>query len=345
MSGSKKLIGQITTRYLEQYTDIKSRTLARKMYDENPTIFSCTEHARGVIRYYRAKKGAYNRGSVQDHRFVNTGTGTNPIKPPDLRGTAKVLLLDIETTPIWSYTWDVWKQNVNPCQIIRPWNILSWAAKWLFDPEMHSDVLTPSEAKAGDDKRISATLWEYIDAADVIVAHNGIKFDLPKINTRFLLHGLKPPAPYQTIDTCLVARKKFGFEHNKLDYLAERLGLPRKIDTEFQLWIDCMMGHSEALLEMITYNKQDVLILEEVYVAMRSWIPVHPNMGLFVTAEQGQLICPVCGNVKTEYVGYYSTPVNQYKAFRCQDCGAIGRSRNTDTTVKQKRSLLYANAR
>lgn len=264
---------------------------------------------------------------------------------PLLHGTAKVLLLDIETTPIWSYTWDVWKQNVNPVQIIRPWNMLSWAAKWLFDAETYSDVLSPSEAKIGDDSRISKTLWEFIDSADVIIAHNGIKFDLPKINARFLIHGLQPPKPYQTIDTCLVARKKFGFEHNKLDYLAERLGLPRKIDTDFQLWIDCMMGNSEALLHMVTYNKQDVVILEEVYVKLRSWIPAHPNMGLFVEAKQGEKVCPVCGNTHTEYVGYYSTPVNQYRAFRCLACGAIGRSRTTDTPIKKKDKLLYANAR
>ena len=223
--------------------------------------------------------------------------------------------------------------------------MLSWAGKWLFYPEIHSDVLTPDEAKRGDDKRISASLWQYIEDADVIIAHNGIKFDLAKINTRFLIHNMLPPSPYQTIDTCLVARKKFGFEHNKLDYLAERLGLSRKIETDFQLWVDCLDGKAEALLNMVTYNKQDVMILEEVYVKLRAWIPVHPNMGLFAEAEPGKLICPVCGNVNVEYAGYYSTPVNQYRSFRCADCGAIARSRVTDTPIKKKRSLLYANAR
>ena len=258
---------------------------------------------------------------------------------------ARVLLLDIETAPIRSYTWDVWKQNVNPVQIITPWNMISWAAKWLFEPDIYSDVLTSEEAVKGDDERISKTLWQYIEEADVIIAHNGIKFDIPKINTRFFMHGLNPPAPYQTIDTCLVARKKFGFEHNKLDYLAERMGLSRKIDTNFQLWIDCMAGDKKALHEMVTYNKQDVLILEEVYVKMRAWIPAHPNMGLFVDAELGELICPICGSTHVEYAGYYSTPVNQYRSFRCLDCGAIGRSRNTDTKISKKRQLLYSSAR
>lgn len=294
-----------------------------------------------INKPYRRIQKNY-RQLVKKNAVKTIGTQPDIIKQ---HTTAKVLVFDIETTPICSYTFDVWKQNIMPVQIVRPWNMICWSAKWLFGSEIYSDVMTPEEAIAGDDSRITKSLWAYIEEADILIAHNGVKFDVPKINSRFLVHGLPPPKPYLVIDTCLAARKKFGFEHNKLDYLAERLGVPRKLDTDFQLWIDCMLGKEESLAFMCTYNQHDVVVLEEVYVKLRSWIPLHPNMGFYVDAENGGSICPICGGTHLEYAGYYSTPINQYKSFRCIDCGAIGRSRNTNIPIKKKQQLLHPQGR
>ena len=46
----------------------------------------------------------------------------------------KVLLIDIESAPIQSYHWQLWKENISIEQVQVDWSILSFGAKWLGDP-------------------------------------------------------------------------------------------------------------------------------------------------------------------------------------------------------------------
>ena len=62
-------------------------------------------------------------------------------------------------------------------------------------------------------------------AADATVTHNGVRFDMPKIRGRSLVHGLTPPSPVKEIDTYLICRKELGFDGNSLEYVAKVLGL------------------------------------------------------------------------------------------------------------------------
>ena len=43
---------------------------------------------------------------------------------------AKILIIDIETSPIMGKVWSLWKQNVSLDQIEEDWYIMSYAAKW-----------------------------------------------------------------------------------------------------------------------------------------------------------------------------------------------------------------------
>ena len=92
---------------------------------------------------------------------------------------------------------------------------------------------------------------EILDEADIIIAHNGDRFDLRKIKARFLSNGIMPPMPYKTIDTLKVARKEFALTSNKQDYITKLLGVQEKLDTDFQLWVDCMDGYIDALKRII----------------------------------------------------------------------------------------------
>ena len=255
----------------------------------------------------------------------------------------KILLLDIETTPCEGWFWNTGKQYVTHEQIKKPWNVLSWGAKWLFSCEMMSDILTPKEAKEGNDKRVVTSMWDLLEKADVVIAHNGDNFDLPRLNTRFILNGLKPPRPYQSIDTLKIARKHFNFSSNRLDYLGKLMFNKGKIKTDYELWLRCMSGHKESLNYMLKYNVKDVLLLEEVYLELRAWIKSHPNMGLYVEADEE--VCPTCGNRELEWGGYYSTGVSKFAAFRCKNCGAIGRCRTNKLSPEQRKVLTISTAR
>jgi hypothetical protein len=94
---------------------------------------------------------------------------------------------------------------------------------------------------------------------------------------------------------------------------------------------------------MSEYNNRDVTLLEEVYLKMGSWMPSHPNLGIYVNDNQS--LCPHCMSADIHWKGYYTTLVGQYSTFRCGQCGYIGRSR-TNALSKQKRdSLVTSTAR
>lgn len=242
--------------------------------------------------------------------------------PPKPVEAPKILLFDLETAPLMAYLWGMYNQNLNISQIITPYYIITWSAKWLGDSKVMSDAVTPEEAKKQDDFRIVKKLWELFDQADIVIAHNSIGFDVPHSNARFLFHGLNPPSSYRIIDTLKVARKQFNLPSNKLDYIAGVLNIEHKIETTFSLWKGCMEGDQKSLDYMRKYNEKDVYILEEIYLRLRPWIKNHPNFNVYTSDNDG---CSVCGSKNMKRNGSYPAVVDSYPSFQCQDCGSFSR--------------------
>jgi hypothetical protein len=273
----------------------------------------------------------WKRHRADETESVNTNTN----KP-------KILILDIETSPCLAYVWQtqVWKARISPDQISSQWFILTYSCKWLGDDTMYSGRLTGQEAMNEDDVRIVEELWHILSLADVVIAHNGRKFDIPNIQTRFILHGFPPASNFKQIDTLAVAQSQFGFTHNGLDALAKLFGIPGKIGTSFDLWKRCLLGDDKALLEMETYNRHDVEMLEEIYLIMRPYIKGHPNYNLYTDSVEA--VCPHCGGTHLKFDGYYYfTQTCKYKNFRCLDCGALSRGRKT--VLDKNKQLLVSN--
>lgn len=257
------------------------------------------------------------------------------VNPPtkESNHNAKILVFDIETSPIQAFVWSLWKQNVSTQAIIDDWFMLTWSAKWLFEDEIMSDRLTGKEALEKNDKRIVQSLRDLLDEADIVIAHNGQKFDIKKLNTRILMNDIKQYSPFQMIDTLLHARKQLAFSSNKLDYLGEQLGVGRKVAHQgFEMWERCYNGEDQALIEMEEYNRGDVTLLEDVYLKLRSYIKPHPNLGLFINDDTE--VCPACGSDDLEFGGTYATSVNTYQAYRCKCCDSQGRSRKSSSIGK-----------
>lgn len=256
----------------------------------------------------------------------------------------KILIIDIETAPMRAYVWKRWKENISLPQTISEWFMLSWSAKWLYSSEVISEVLTPEEVRVESDLRITKSLWLLLDKADIVVAHNGDKFDIPKINSRFIVNGLTPTSNYTQIDTLKVAQRSFGFSSNKLDALAGYFGFDHKIETNFQLWKSCMEGDREALNYMRIYNEQDVKLLEEVYIKMRPWIKPHPNVSLYNDVNTKQ--CCTCGSKDVELLEgkYYYTSVGAYRVYKCK-CGAHSRGRKSVIEKSKNVNTLTSTAK
>jgi hypothetical protein len=218
--------------------------------------------------------------------------------------------------------------------------MLGWSAKQLFSSHMQHDILKPEEAYAADDDRISRSLWQVMDDADIVIGHNINGFDIKKMNFRFLVNGLLPPKPSQAIDTLEVCKKTFGADSNKQEFIAMMLLNDHKLKTDFELWKACDHGDEKALAQMSKYNQYDVTLLEEIYLIIRPWIKNHPNLGLYT--DEHQEVCNMCGSINIIEDGSYYTPANRFGSRLCGSCGAYLRERKGDLD-KSKREVLLRN--
>lgn len=262
-----------------------------------------------------------------------------------VKAGAKVLLLDVETSPLKSYTWGLWQQNVGLNQIDSEWFILSAAAKWLGSSEdevFYKDLRGVVHQE--NDRVILDMLWKLLNEADVIITQNGKKFDSKKINARFIMNGYQPPSPYKHIDTLQIAKAVFGFTSNKLEWMTDKLCVKYKKQKHnkfngFELWKEMLNDNIEAWDECEVYNKYDVLSLEELYVKLAPWDKTHPNFNLF--HEHNEHVCR-CGSSAVVEDGFAYTAKSKFQQYRCLDCGATTRS-SKNLFSKEKRESLQLN--
>ena len=179
----------------------------------------------------------------------------------------RTLYLDIETTPIKAYVWGLWDQNVSINQIIEPTEMLCFGARWNGTKK----VIFKSVHHDGK-KAMLEELHKLMEEADVLVGWNSAAFDHKHINREFLENGMMPPSPVKDLDLMSVVKANFQFPSNKLDYVAQKLGVGAKVKhSGFQLWIDCMAGNSKAWVEMKKYQIQDVNLLIDLYDILLPW--------------------------------------------------------------------------
>lgn len=237
------------------------------------------------------------------------------------KNNLKVLFFDIETTPLSAAVWGRYEQNA--VWVDDEWYMLNFAAKWGHEKKImrYSIWDYPRYNKEpSNDIEVVKELHRLVDEADILVAHNGDRFDVKKMNTRFITHGLTPPSPYKTVDTLKVARGKFAFSSNKLDDLGDFLGVGRKVDTgsSAKLWKCTMAGDSKCQKLMDKYVKQDVTLLESVYNKLISWAT-----GVNTHDSDRPDACRRCGSTDFQSRGLTPPTVTgiRYQRYQCKSCG------------------------
>ena len=232
----------------------------------------------------------------------------------------RILIYDIENTPSLGWVWNKWQTDV--VELHQDWYMLCFAYKWLGDSKVQTVALPDFDGYArnrADDSLVVQALHALFDEADIVVAHNGNRFDQTKARARMLKHGLQPPSPFREVDTLQVARRHFNFTSNSLDDLCRQLGIGRKeYDGGFRTWLGCMEGDPAAWKRMLKYNRRDVQMLEQLYLKLVPWIEGHPNLALISDKPDA---CPKCGKsegFKSQGWRYYT--VTKRRVFRCKAC-------------------------
>lgn len=248
----------------------------------------------------------------------------------------KILTLDIEMAPNIVHRWQLYGNDTTGLnQLMQPQEMMCAAYKWYDEDEIHF-MVTRKYINDPVSAESEAHLWEALDRADAVITYNGKKFDIPRINTELIESGWGPYSPFAHIDLYQTTRKVFGFPSNKLDYVAGRLLDSHKVThSGHDLWVACMMKDPEAWALMEEYNKQDVVLTEQLYTKLRPWIPGHPNVLLY-DENPGQLSCPVCGG-RIHRRGERQLATGIYERYQCTECFAWSKKvkRLDGATVRQ----------
>jgi hypothetical protein len=235
----------------------------------------------------------------------------------------RICYYDLENSPSLGWYYDRYKEG-NIVADEQDWFMLSFAWTWGDEKKVHCKALCdyPGYAKdKTDDSHLVKDLWKIFDEADILIAHNGDRFDRRKSNSRFLGLGLPPPSPYKTIDTLKIARRQFMQGSNSLQSLGEFLGLGGKLPTTgWHTWRGCIDGDQKAWNALKRYNKRDVILGRAVYKKLLPWTHNHPDLRVW----SGKASCRNCGSHKLQMRGEERTLTTIKQRYQCQSCNHWG---------------------
>ena len=251
-----------------------------------------------------------------------------PIKP-------KRLFYDIETSYNIVKSWRVgYNLSITPEDIIHERAIITIAYKWEEDEEV--TVLTWNK---GCDKDLVKQFVDIMAEADELVGHNVDRFDTKFIMGRALKHGISVLPKYQSTDTLKLAKKHFMLNSNKLDYIAQYLGIGHKTKHRgLEMWDDIILRNdSKALEEMIEYNVQDVFLTEQVYHKLMEYSLPKVNHASKQTGDKHT--CPQCGSNHAElHKTYISSTGTKTRLMNCLNCSTNFTINNTNYTKFYERN-------
>lgn len=212
-------------------------------------------------------------------------------------GKFKRLFVDIETSPNIGWFWSAsWKTSIGTHQITDERKVICVSYKWQGESEVHR--LYWDEAKC--DKELLKKLSKVMLLADEVIAHNGDRFDIPWLRTRCLIHGIFFPTYVNSLDTLKKAKSMFNFQSNRLDYIGTVLGCGGKIKIDPEVWKDVVFSsvgtdtYKQALSVMLEYCDYDVILLEDIFNRLESYI--KPNTHVGISQNKDRYSCPMCGN-------------------------------------------------
>lgn len=194
-------------------------------------------------------------------RCGNVQEEVMPFVPISYRSKANILYIDLEVSKsmLFNYGLRVPSTYINPDDLLKESYIICWSASYVGSDVIWSDCVTQKEAKKWDDSRILPRLQELMASADLLAGHNVDRFDVKRANTRFLVNSIEPVTDKKSLDTLKIARAKFAFESNRLDYISQKLGFRPKDDIHNSDWIEIVTtGNEKTLKKVLKYNRGDV---------------------------------------------------------------------------------------
>jgi hypothetical protein len=250
----------------------------------------------------------------------------------------KRLFFDIETSPNIGFFWrSGYKLMIPPENIIHERAMICLSYKWEGEKEVKTLVWN---RKTQSDYQIVKKFTKVLERCDEAVGHNVDKFDMKWFLGKCLIHKLPAPPETKTVDTLVIARRRFALNSNKLDYIAQVLGYGNKSKTNFGMWRDIVLLDCEkSLTKMVKYCERDVKLNEKIYKEM---VRFHnPKTHTGVMAGHGRWSCPKCGSedVSKKKINYTAagTPRHQMQCKSCFGFYSIANNLHEDYKEAKKK--------
>lgn len=298
------------------------------------------------------KGDSKNRYRMNDFTALKIGlvpnlSGRYRLNPETLKKYAdldqhnvKRLFYDIETSQYEVRSFRIgYKLNLGYQNVRKLAKIICISWGWEGDNKIHNLKWDKDMC----DKKMLEKFIPILNSADEIVAHNGDRFDIKWIRTRALFHKIPMKNKYRSLDTLKKAKQNFNFPNNRLDTIAQFLGVGAKVEHEgIKMWDKVQDGDKHYLKEMVKYCDGDIVVLQDVYFAMQSYITHNTHVG----ANNGNLkaSCASCGSEDISLVKNNFTALGTIKReVECNTCGYNYETSNsawrTFTEMKSNESI------
>jgi uncharacterized protein YprB with RNaseH-like and TPR domain len=191
-------------------------------------------------------------------------------------------------------------------------------------------VWDTKQAHPLDDKELCKRLRDILIEADMLVTYNGIKCDIPFLNTRLLHNGLDPLPPIAHKDVYYTAKFKLKLSRNRLFDVQTFLGFKnKKTPVDLVKWLHALVGNKKAQDEILHHCYQDVKVLQDAYLKLRPLMLSHPRLH-----DHGT--CNKCGGRLLRNKIYHTANKYHKITLKCQKCHGY---ETRPLTAKERKEL------
>lgn len=271
---------------------------------------------------YKKSKDAVQKWFERNSKKIEVSLDEVSVTEP------KILYFDIETTNLRADFGEV----------------LMMGYKWHNEDDYH--LISSIDYKGWEklpvekrDKYLLEDIYKIICEAEVLCGHYSKKFDHRFIQTRLLIHGMKPIPDITHVDTFMTAKYQMALQSNKMKNIAIALGCDeQKSEVAKNIWRRANAYDVDAIKQLQSYCIQDV---KTQFSMTQKLLPIcrsMPNWNL-LTGEK-QIQCSGCGSRKVKPFGIKHTKVNIFQRYKCSNCGKWMRGRFTLVNKNTER-LMY----
>lgn len=133
-----------------------------------------------------------------------------------------------------------------------------------------------------NEKELIQAIADKLDNYDILVAHNGERFDKKFFNAKCLQYHIKPVLRFKKlIDPVQLSWRHLKLGRNTLAALIDYLEIPmKKTPIELHKWLEASLEGNQKSMDIICKHCDvDVITLEQVYDRLRLLIDKVDNRG------------------------------------------------------------------